>query len=162
MNVIKRKTDTVERIETALCTLLQSETLSEIKMREICSLASIHHQAFYNHLFDQFDLYKEMENKGIQEALTILSSGFSVNASNNRKEYLDQIAETKYFFRLFQQKDTSQFKEALLNSISPILEKEMKIMSREKYRRYLTLYILCGSISILEAWIKQGRKEPSD
>lgn len=61
----------------------------------------IHHQAFYNHLFDQFDLYKEMENKAIQEALTILSSGFSVNASNNRKEYLDQIAETKYFFRLF-------------------------------------------------------------
>lgn len=38
----------------------------------------------------------------------------------------------------------------------------MKIMSREKYRRYLTLYILCGSISILEAWFKQERKELSD
>lgn len=68
----------------------------------------------------------------------------------------------KILFRLFQQKDTSQFKDALLNSIYPILEKEMKIMSREKYRRYLTLYILCGSISILEAWFKQERKEPSD
>lgn len=38
----------------------------------------------------------------------------------------------------------------------------MKIMSREKDRKYLTIYILCGSISILEAWIKQGRKDPSD
>ena len=77
----KRRRDSVERIQNAFVSFLQTKDLHEITVSDICKEAGINRSTFYANFMDVYDLSEKIINK-LQDDLIIL--------------YHDEIVKGKY------------------------------------------------------------------
>ena len=87
---------TQERLQNALLELLKTRELKEITVKEICDLAGISRNAFYQHYGYKEDLYDQMVAKateGIREALVPLVPDYSQVGHDTLTAYAKQVIE---------------------------------------------------------------------
>ena len=75
---------TKKLLKTSLTELLQTQSIYQISIRELCLRAGINRSTFYKYYGSQFDLLSEMEQDLLQNVETTLDS---------RRDYSENILE---------------------------------------------------------------------
>lgn len=158
----RRSKYSIHVIREALFELLETKSLDEITVVDVCSKADVNRGTFYKYFRDVPDLYDKTENFLIDE---IFSSTEKSNTSDFQnqfmfKEILDTLADNKEFTYISQNQIYSErLAQKLLTYFVPHLHHmlELKCPNASKQNSDLLLeYILGGCIRVVSYWMRGG------
>lgn len=152
---------TKKLLKNGLTEMLQSHSIYEISIRELCQRAGINRSTFYKYYGSQFDLLSEMEQDLLGSVETTLTSQENSSASIIQQvmEYLEKDIE---FIRLLLNSNVDpQFPEKLF-SLEQIrrLSEELKADMTEDEYEYYYCFILHGAYEMVHRWINKDDREP--
>ncbi|BAB04438.1 TetR-like C-terminal domain-containing protein [Halalkalibacterium halodurans] len=161
----RRKKYTRMLLKESLMKLMQEKPLSNITIKEICDLADINRSTFYSHYTDLYDLLYQIEDEIIKDLSEALSSynytkdeealqmteNLLVYIANNRESC--QTLFSEYGDPSFQKKVMMLAHDHVIKT--PLVGKHTKPDISE----YVSLYIVNGSIHIVQSWLKNGLKQ---
>lgn len=115
---------TQERLQNALLGLLEERELKAITVKEICDVAGISRNAFYQHYGYKEDLYEQMvarATEGIREALEPVIPDASQLGRETVAAYarhiVDGVSEVRELLRVMLRRDDGVFLRQLTNLI---------------------------------------------
>ena len=148
-------------LKTSLTEMLQSHSIYEISIRELCQRAGINRSTFYKYYGSQFDLLSEMEQDLLCSVETTLTS--QADASETVVEqimaYLEKHIE---FVRLLLNSNVDPLFPEKLFSVEPIrrMSRDLKAdMSEDEYEYYYC-FTLHGAYEMVHRWINKDDREP--
>ena len=144
---------TKKLLKTSLTELLQTQSIYQISIRELCLRAGINRSTFYKYYGSQFDLLSEMEQDLLQNVETTLDS---------RWDYSENILEANIdFIRLLLNSNVDpQFPEKIL-SLEPIrrMTGDLRPGLPEEESEYYYCFILHGAYEMVHRWINKEKRE---
>ncbi len=162
----RRIKHTQNRIKDALIKLLESKSIYNITVKEICEVADINRSTFYAHYSDQHVLLDILEKEVVSELSDKLAK---IDMSDFDNCNMD-IHEALYKFIA----DNSKLCLALigmqrLNSVINDLvgfvqKRHVSAWAAErgidpKISKYLSIYICSGNANVVVEWLKSGMKQ---
>ncbi len=155
---------TKERLKNALLELLKTEHIEDISISEICAKASVNRNTFYSHYQSVKDLQSEIEGQFME--MIISKIHVSSDTIDSVSDIMDQLLEcvadnAELCSLLFSDNGDKSFLKTILFFALPSAVKnwsdELHISMDDATLLYY--YIIGGSISVIELWIKNGFKE---
>ena len=149
-------------IRQALFELLETKTLSEITVVEICSKADVNRGTFYKYYRDIPDLYDKIEDSLAEKLYALISKpDASIHQKNiDFEEILKILAHNKEFTYIAQNPNSSQrLAQKLLTLFIPHLQQMLQRQCPNASRQdsdLLLEYILGGCIRVISCWLKNG------
>lgn len=151
---------TKKLLKNSLTEMLQTHSIYQISIRELCQKAGINRSTFYKYYGSQFDLLAEMENDLFHSVETVF-----VSQTDPSEElvvqvmcYLEQDIE---FVRLLLNSNVDpQFPEKLF-TLEPIRRMGLELkadMTEEEYE-YFSCFILHGVYEMVHKWINKEKRE---
>lgn len=129
----KRKTQTKDKIYTALLTLLKKYDIQHISILELCQTAKINRTTFYNHYGSQYDVLEEMAASYINH--TALAAKKAIDSNPNFDSVITALLpdtlsdEQKHSISLLVQYGTVGIIENWIkNNCSPSYSQEAKLI----------------------------------
>ncbi|MBP2079607.1 TetR/AcrR family transcriptional regulator [Oceanobacillus polygoni] len=165
----RRKKYTRMVLKESLLELLNDKPISTITIKELCARADINRSTFYSHYTDQYDLLNQIEEEIIQELnQTLLQYDYKKEKEMlaMTKYLLDYVMSRSEHFRiLFSDHGSKGFQHHVMESaqahIRTNLEQGRKQIS-ENHLNYITLFVISGSIHIIEKWLSSGMQESTE
>lgn len=165
----RRKKYTRMVLKNSLMELLNEKPISSITIKEICSLADINRSTFYSHYTDQFDLLTHIEDEIIQELNQALEQ-------YDYKKEKEMYAMAKYLLEyvvsrsghlriLFNEHGNKGFQHRVIEAAQEHIMNSLlqdQVISSKIRSRYISLYVISGSINIIERWLQDGMKESTE
>ncbi len=154
-------------LKESLVELLETKSIDNITIKEICENADVNRSTFYTHYYNQYDLLHQIENEvlsGINEHLKnyYFKDNKNLESYETLKGIFDYVIEN------------SKVCKVLLgeNGILELQKKILMIVQEQIVRRwqkeaslnnetaeYLLLFSVNGSIGIVQKWIQSGMKK---
>lgn len=159
----RRVRKTRKALQVALAELMSEKELRQITVQELADQADVHRATFYLHYQDVHDLYAQLEDQILQEAVSLLSNEVN-DYSGIYRSVVNYLLENRAFGSMifgkfgngsFQRRVTDAMEQRYLELW--LLEESSKEITTEM--RYLTTYHMRGCISILERWVQSGYSE---
>lgn len=162
----RRSRYSMNAIRQALFELLETKSLDEISVVELCAKADVNRGTFYKYYRDVPDLYDKTEDSLVEELYALMDqSDFpdtqddfyfknSLRILVNKKEFLC-IANNKAFSQRLAQK--------LLAFYIPHFQQLLKIKCPHASAQEADLlleYVLGGCIRVISDWLKNGMQIP--
>lgn len=153
-------------LKESLMELLNDKPISSITIKELCALADINRSTFYHHFADQYDLLQNIEDEIIHELQqTLYEYDYREEQEmfHMTKYLLDYVASRSEHFRIlfsthgnkgFQQRVIQVTQSLILNNLQ-----ENHLLNDEKSANYITLFVVSGSIQVIETWLHNGMQE---
>lgn len=156
-------------IKESFIKLLKQKPISKISIKEICENADINRATFYAHYLNQYDLLNKIENKIVDDVNQSLSN-------YNFNDSFDMAFEMVEVILEYVRKNSELF-NILLNSNGDInfQEEFIKIISTQHFsstaendllneedKEYVFRFCASGSIGVIQKWLKDGLKKPSN
>ncbi|MBN6888622.1 AcrR family transcriptional regulator [Cytobacillus horneckiae] len=165
----RRKKYTRMVLKESLMKLLHNKPIASITIKEICELADINRSTFYSHYSDQYDLLYKIEDEIIQELnQTLLQYDYKKKKEMfaMTKYLLDYVFSRSEHFRiLFSDNGNKGFQhrvmEAAQTHIMTNLE-ENHVLTATPSSKYITLFVISGSIHVIEKWLSNGMMESTE
>ncbi len=153
---------TKKLLKNSLTTMLQTQNIYQISIRELCENAEINRSTFYKYYGSQFDLLAEMENDLLVNIENVLSSrnDYSKNAIEQILIYLENDIE---FVRLLINSNVDPEFPKKLFSLPPILRmlNEFMVNLPEDEYEYFYRFLLFGAYETVRTWAnKENREKP--
>ena len=158
----RRSKYSMQVIRQALFELLESKSLDEITVVDICTKADVNRGTFYKYYRDVPDLYDKTEDALVEEIYTLMQEYHSKDLQNHFffKEILNILTSNKEFTYIAQNKTFSdRLAKKLLAFFIPYLQQmlQVKCPAASKQDSILLLeYILGGCIRVVSYWLKDG------
>lgn len=151
---------TKKLLKNSLTEMLQTHSIYQISIRELCQKAGINRSTFYKYYGSQLDLLAEMESDLLRSVETVLASQTdpSENLVMQIMCYLEQDIE---FVRLLLNSNVDpQFPEKLF-SLEPIrrMGMEPKADLKEDEYEYFSCFIMHGAYEMVHKWINKEKRE---
>ena len=147
-------------LKNSLTEMLQTQSIYQISIRELCQRAGLNRSTFYKYYGSQIDLLSEMEQDLLCSIETTLSS--QADSNENLIEqimvYLEQDIE---FVRLLLNSNVDpQFPEKLLY-LEPIRRmcEDLKADMTEDAYEYFYCFILHGAYELVHKWLNKEKRE---
>lgn len=156
-------------LKESLMRLMESKSISKITIKELCEAADINRSTFYAHYRDQYDLLHQIEDEIVDEINAALA-GFNLSDSDGALRTMEKV------FRYVA--DNSGFCRLLLGEKGDVeFQKRVVVLFQGRYIEqwlaqkgvdsetveYLYLYLVNGSIGVVQSWLKTGmRKTPGE
>ena len=160
MNLDRRSRYSIMVIRQSLFELLETKSLDEITVVDICSKADVNRGTFYKYYRDVPDLYNKTEDSLVSEIYTLIGQTNS-NDSQNRfffREILSILANNKEFTYIARNKDFSEhLAQKLLTFFIPYLKQMLNVKcpnANTDDSDILLEYILGGCIRVVSYWLK--------
>jgi AcrR family transcriptional regulator len=163
----QRTQATQKKIQDALLEKLDTKSIHQISVQEVCRSAHVHRTTFYAHYDDLYDLMSslevEMEN-GISELFLQPDSGLyrSLSAASLEK-LIDYVRENASFYRVYLN-DFGRVKTfdehvraAWKEEIEPVLRKGTNVSEVEL--RYQFEYFNSGLHGVIRKWLNTNCQE---
>jgi len=155
-------------LRDSLIELMKTKPISEIYIKEICSLADISRATFYKYYTDQYDLLKKTEEEVIAFIEKILKKYevFKYDKSSTlhlMEEILQYIADNnKSIYVLFTENGDIHFQKTLIRSLYKFnyLTLLTENFPDEATKQYYFLFIITGIIGLICHWINNGMDKP--
>ena len=153
---------TKKLLKASLTSLLQTQSIYQISIRELCDNAGINRSTFYKHYGSQFDLLSEMEQDLLASVEGALATQvyFSKDTITQILVYLENDID---FIRLLINSNVDPEFPKKLFSLPPIqrrlneLMAEIPVEESEYYYRFL----LFGAYEVVKTWVnKESREKP--
>lgn len=155
----KRKRESVERIENVFIDLLQSRSLSEIRVSEICKKAGLNRSTFYANYTDIFELADTIRDRLENNLAKLYES--EISQSFNSNDYLKlfrHIKENQIFYQTY-------FKLGYDDDYK-IIAYDIDLAKRHfqnKFIEYHMAFFKSGITKIIKMWLQNGcRESPED
>lgn len=152
----KRRRDSIERIQNAFVSFLQTKELHEITVSDICKEAGINRSTFYANFMDVYDLSEKIINK-IQDDLIILYHDEIVKGKY-KSDYVKlfyHVRENQALFKIYfkLEKDRTNQKWFYYN------EELAEVYFHNEHIDYHVEFFRNGFNALLKTWIYNGCKE---
>lgn len=155
----KRKKESIQRIEKAFVTLLQSRQLSQISVSDICKDAGLNRTTFYANYADIYALADSIRDKLEQNMAELyqeeISSGFN---SHNYLKLFRHIRDNQIFYRTY-------FKLGYDNNYR-IVSYDRELARRHFQNRFIEYHMeffKSGLTKVIKMWLESGcRESPED
>lgn len=162
----RRSKYSIQVIRQALFELLETKSLDEISVVDICTKADVNRGTFYKYYRDVPDLYNKTEDSLVEEIYALMPEPDSRGFQNHFffKEILNTLATNKEFTYIAQNKDFSErIAQKLLTFFIPYLQQALQIKcpnASDEDTALLLEYVLGGCIRVVSYWMKSGMKVP--
>lgn len=164
----RRSKYSIQVIRQALFELLETKTLDEITVVDICTKADVNRGTFYKYYRDVPDLYDKTEDSLVDEIYSFLQKSDD-NAFQNDfffHEILHTLADNKEFTYIAKNKEFSErLAQKMLAFFIPYLQQMLQVKCPNASAQDSTLlleYILGGCIRVVSYWLKQGMQVSID
>ncbi len=148
-------------LRTALLELMQTKTLSQITIRELCEKADLNRTTFYLHYTDQVDLLSQIERDVILE-----TKAYMKNIHTDRDTirlitaFLEYIQKNDLVFRtLFCRHESESFRRQFVEEMRQLLGMELPLYGTERRTRYVLSFLMYGSLYVIIEWIQSDYRE---
>ncbi|MEK4299751.1 TetR-like C-terminal domain-containing protein [Oceanobacillus sp. FSL W8-0428] len=165
----RRKRYTRMALKNSLMELLKEKPVSSITIKEICEHADINRSTFYSHYADQYDLLTHVEDEIIDElnqALLQYDYTQEKEALAMLKYLLEYVYSRHEHFRiLLSEHGNKRFTHKVMYAAQTHIMNdfnEPEHRMSEIAAKYLTIYSVSGSITVIEYWLENGMKESAD
>ncbi|MCT1577668.1 TetR/AcrR family transcriptional regulator [Oceanobacillus kimchii] len=165
----RRKKYTRMVLKNSLMELLNEKPISSITIKELCSQADINRSTFYSHFTDQYDLLNHIEEEIIEE---LDQSLLQYNYQNKKEMFamakylLDYVVNRSEHFRiLFSEHGNKGFQHRVMEAAQSHIMSSLThdhIISNKTRSKYISLYVISGSINVIERWLEDGMKESTE
>lgn len=158
----RRSRYSITVIRQALFELLETKSLDEITVVDICTTADVNRGTFYKYYRDVPDLYDKTEDSLVEEIFALMKKNDSTDYQKDFffKEILNILANNKEFTYIAQNKAFSErLAKKLLAFFIPYLKQLLQVkcpgaMGQES--ELLLEYVLGGCIRVVSYWLKNG------
>ena len=157
---------TLEVIENSFLELMQQKPLSQITVKELCSLADINRSTFYAHYEDLSALLNAIQDRVIYDAEEML------NAYDYTQDSEALVMTTRLMTYLADNQRNSQtlfsdhgdtaFQRKLINMAHRHLLQSFTAdpaIHEDRHVNYLSTFVTQGSIAMIQHWLLAGKKE---
>jgi AcrR family transcriptional regulator len=160
---------TKKALRESLIELMLSKSIVHITIKDICDLADISRSTFYAHYDNQYDLLKQIEEETIGYFENILKE---YDKKRNKREIIETTEEILQYIVLnsnsiqvllsengdidFQKKFISRF----IHKLQVIDYFTMRLIKDPGLREYYAVYLISGSIALIQHWIKNNMNIP--
>ena len=152
---------TKKLLKHSLIELLQTQSIYQISIRELCQNAEINRSTFYKYYGSQFDLLAEMEAdllENIEHTLSV-HEGDTENVIEQIIVYLER--DIDFVRLLFNSNVDPDFPKKLFSLKSLYASSNAAASFRsEKEYEYYSCFILHGTYEIVHKWINKENREP--
>lgn len=158
----RRFQSTAEAIQNSLLELLESKTLRQISVKELCEKAGINRSSFYAHYADLYDLMARTEERINRELLQVFE-GLQSRAPFFSAEYFTRFlqfaGEHRNFYREFVHQQQSfpidtGFQKLWQDCMLPYYTSAG--LTCEKEMMYHFVFFQAGFTTVLKRWLDQG------
>lgn len=162
----RRSRYSLQVIRQALFELLETKSLEEITVVDICTKADVNRGTFYKYYRDVPDLYDKTEDSLVDEIYALMEKTDSSDFQNHFffREILHILASNKEFTYIAQNKAFSErLAHKLLAFFIPYLKQMLHAKcpnATEQDSDLLLEYILGGCIRVVSYWLKGGMQVP--
>lgn len=150
-------------LKQGLIRLLQQENKSRISVKELCAEAGINRSTFYLHYSDASRLLEEVEQEIIDDTRAYLSK-IEPDRDNTAyiRAFLDHIQKNSDLFTLMLLKSDkmSAFPQRLVDEVLQNIDNDLHLKVPEALKSYTYAYLVSGSLSLIQEWIRQGFAVP--
>lgn len=164
----RRKKYTRMVLKNSLMKLLKKKPISSITVKEICELADINRSTFYSHYSDQFDLLDKIEEEIIEDMTGYLSQ-YNYEKEEDTLQMFEKLLEylaskQEICKTLLHEKADSTFqKKVIVFAHHFFMESWTSARIDEDLFRYLSTFIISGSIDVMKNWLNNGmEKSPKE
>lgn len=149
-------------VRDSLLKLLTNKSIKEITVKEICDLAQINRATFYSHYQDMYDLLEQIENELFNDILAtfmqtqddVSSMIKGVFAIIEKNIDLCKVLFSENGDKMFLQRIMEFSREWIISSW------HKQYPQANKYQlEYLYAFIIGGSVSVIEQWVRSGMQE---
>lgn len=162
----RRSKYSLQVIRQALFELLETKSLDEISVVDICTKADVNRGTFYKYYRDVPDLYNKTENSLVEEIYALMPEPDNRSFQNHFffKEILNILATNKEFTYIAQNKAFSErLAQKLLTFFVPYLKQMLQVKcpnASDEDAAMLLEFILGGCIRVVSYWLKNGMQIP--
>lgn len=154
---------TKKLLKKSLTDMLQTQSIYQISIRELCQNAGINRSTFYKYYGSQFDLLSEMEQDLLfnVENMLVLQENYSKNVIEQILVYLEQDID---FIRLLINSNVDPEFPKKLFSLPPIQRMMNELIADlpEDESEYFHRFLLFGAYEIIRVWINKENRESSE
>lgn len=158
----RRSKYSMQVIRQALFELLETKSLDEITVVDICTKADVNRGTFYKYYRDVPDLYDKTEDSLVEEIYTLMQEFHKEDFQDHFffKEILNILTSNKEFTYIARNKTFSdRLAKKLLAFFIPYLQQMLQVKcptASEQDSALLLEYILGGCIRVVSYWLKDG------
>lgn len=156
-----RKTKYTQMVlQDALMELMEHKSISKITIKELCEKADINRTTFYAHYTDQNDLLHKIEADVLLSVSKVVGSLHGPMDKSSIvqiiQEFLQYIADNnKHIQILLSERGDVYFPKELFTMIYEQCE-IMALATPSSTTEYYSIFVLNGSIGLIQHWIKSG------
>lgn len=143
--------------------LLENTPLENMTVKELCAAAEINRATFYRHYDDCYDLMDEIESEMLDDLKKLIAEQ---DSRNTLQKMLAKIKENKKLYCLLCSDKGDRY---LSEKIIIVCYKQINLNMQKLFpnftstqREWIYRFIAKGCGGILELWINNGAKEPSE
>jgi AcrR family transcriptional regulator len=166
---LDRKTRyTRKALADSLIELMKDKPITKITIRELCERADINRTTFYAHYRDQYDLLRQIEEETLAFIEDMLNK---YDNKRSKREVLEMVEEILEYIAgnssslqvLLSENGDIQFQKKLFRYFI-LKEQVMRYFPqksiREETKEYWSVYIINGSIGMVQHWLKDNMSVP--
>ena len=154
-------------LKETLIHLMAENHISKISVKKICDIADVNRSTFYAHYDNQYDLLSHIERETIEDIHTFIFKEKSrqVTLRTMLCLILEYAAQNTELFRiLLNERSDSSFRKEIIKLVQELALVETQIghESNAHIIEYIQLFLITGSLSILDKWLEDGMVESID
>ncbi len=156
----QRTTATKDKLHKALLTLLETTSIDQIRISELCGLAQINRTTFYNHYGSQYDVLREISQTFLEHTAIMIQRQLQEGTDFPRslEQALEYIREHRALLQRLLSQDPNGFPVELPSFETTILERlgpQLTPMQKKAAAAFLTH----GIVGLLLDWVRNGCQE---
>lgn len=156
-------------LKNSLVDLMRDTPISKISVKMLCEAADINRSTFYAHFKDQYDLLEQLEQELIAELEKHLSDDVFPKQTGIKLQVLNQIL-------IYISNNADLFRTLLSENGDFTFQREIMFLAQRKMisqlrhnqnidartSEYLQLFVVNGSLSIVQKWLQDGMVESTE
>lgn len=163
----RRSRYTIMVLQESLIELMKQKPITKISITELCKNADVNRTTFYSHFADQFELLASIEEKSLSWARGMIDSLNDRTGRDERLQILANIFEylvqnSNHLQVLMSDKGDIDFQKKIVHLVFEQcgLAQDNMNSSDMETKKYYFVFVINGSIGIIQSWLSDGMKKP--
>lgn len=154
---------TKQMLKSSLMEMLETESIQNIAIKNLCAIADVNRSTFYKYYGSQFDLLREIEEDAVENVISIMESHPDGKA-DALLEICRYLNKDVLLVRPLITNDSDFMKMIFSHPlIRAEINQSLEPMVEETKREYVFDFIAYGSARIVRLWLnKPDRESPEE
>lgn len=154
-------------LQRSLLELMKQKPITKISITELCKNADVNRTTFYSHFLDQLDLLASVEEEAFSWARSMVDRLNGRTSKDERLQILTNVFEycvqnSNHLQVLMSDKGDIDFQKKLVHLVFEqcgLAQEDINTSDMET-KKYYFVFVIDGSIGIIQSWLNDGMKKP--